>query len=113
VSGNRTTRTPEWTANLSGIYTHHTDNGTFGATASIAYNSGYYVAPDNRLATPAYTILNGELSWTTPDDRYKFALWGRNLTDETKLLYLTAAQFDLAIYDEPRTWGVSVTANFN
>jgi iron complex outermembrane receptor protein len=112
VSGNTTTRTPELTANLSGTYTQVMEVGTFGATASVSYNSGYYPAPDNRLEQPSYTILNGELSWTTPDDRFKFALWGRNLTDETKLLYLAAAQFDLAIYDEPRTYGVSITTNF-
>ncbi len=113
VSGNTTTRTPEWTANLNLNYTQPFSTGTFGATAGISYNSGYFPAPDNRLEQPSYTILNGELSWSTPDDRYKFALWGRNLTDETKLLYLAAAQFDLAIYDEPRTYGVSVTANFH
>jgi iron complex outermembrane recepter protein len=113
VSGNTTTRTPEWTANLTGTYTQPFESGTFGATLGASYNSGYFPAPDNRLATPAYTILNGEVSWTTADERYRFALWGRNLTDETKLLYLAAAQFDLAIYDEPLTYGVSLTANFN
>jgi len=113
VSGNTTTRTPEFTFNLAGTYTQAFSTGTFGATASVAYNSGYYPAPDNRLEQPSYTIVNGELSWTTPDERYRFALWGRNLTDETKLLYLAAAQLDLAIYDEPLTYGVSFTANFN
>jgi iron complex outermembrane recepter protein len=113
VSGNRTTRTPELTANLGGTYTIPTQAGSFAITGNVAYNSGYYPAPDNRLKQPSYTMVNGELSWTTPDERYRFALWGRNLLDEEKLLYLAAAQFDLAIYDEPLTYGVSFTANFN
>ena len=113
VSGNTTTRTPEFTANLGGTYTIPTSFGTLAATGNVAYNSGYYPAPDNRLEQPSYTMVNGELSWTTPNDRYRFAIWGRNLLDEEKLLYLAAAQFDLAIYDEPMTYGVSLTANFN
>ncbi|HRE42370.1 MAG TPA: TonB-dependent receptor [Terricaulis sp.] len=113
VSGNTTTRTPEFTANLAGTYTIPTSVGAFAITGNVAYNSGYYPAPDNRLKQPAYTMVNGEISWTTPDERYRFALWGRNLLDEEKLLYLAAAQFDLAIYDEPMTYGISISANFN
>lgn len=113
VSGNTTTRTPEFTANVGGTYSIPTSAGSFAATGNVAYNSGYFPAPDNRLEQPSYTMVNGELSWTTPDQRYRFALWGRNLLDEEKLLYLAAAQFDLAIYDEPLTYGVSFSANFN
>lgn len=114
VSGNDTTRTPEVTANLGLTYTHEfASGGTLGANVSASYNSGYYPAPDNRLATPSYTTINGEISWTTPDDRYRIALFGRNITDENKLLYLAAAALDFKIDDEPQVYGISLSANFN
>ncbi len=112
AKGNTTTRTPKFTGNVGLTYTHKLDNGTLGANAGLSYNSGFFVAPDNRVKSPSYTLLNGELSWTTPDDRYRFAVWGRNLTDADKILYLTGSNSDLVIWDAPRTYGVSFTANF-
>jgi iron complex outermembrane receptor protein len=113
VSGNVTTRTPKFTGNIGATYTHETSSGIFGATVNGAYNSGYYPAPDNRLKSPSYFVVNGEISWTTPDKRFKFAVWGKNITNDTKLLYLAAAQNDVAIYDAPRTYGISLSVNLN
>jgi iron complex outermembrane receptor protein len=112
VSGNTTTRTPKFTGNVGVTYAHRTDSGTWGATLNGSYNSGYYPAPDNRLKTPSYFIVNSEVSWTSPDDRYRLAVWGRNLTNDIKLLYLAGAQSDVVIYDAPVTYGVSVSYKF-
>ena len=81
VSGNTTARTPEFTANLSGVYTQRFAVGTLSATASLSYNSGYYPAPD-RLATPSTPRSTARFRETTPDERYRFALWAA--TSQTK-----------------------------
>jgi iron complex outermembrane receptor protein len=112
AAGKTTTRTPDITGNIGANYTHPTDIGIIGGNANIAYNAGYFVAPDNRVKTPSYAMVNGEISWSTPDNKYKVAIWGRNLLNEKKTLYLAAAQTDIVIWDEPITYGIKFSVNF-
>lgn len=112
-SGKATVRTPEFSGNVSATYTKEMSSGTLGLTSTLSYIDKYFIGPDNRAFVPGNSQLSAEASWTTSDKRWRFALWGKNLTDETRLLFLTTgAQGDLAIYDMPRTYGVSVGFNF-
>jgi iron complex outermembrane receptor protein len=111
-SGATTVRTPEWNGNISATYRRQMGPGTFGATSTLSYMDSYFVSADNRVPVPSSWQLSGELSWTTADERYRFALWGKNLLDDDRLLWLTVGSLDLAIYDSPRTYGVSVSVNF-
>jgi len=62
---------------------------------------------------PDYGILSGSISYITADERFKFSLVGKNLTDES---YATTFSGDGFRYQIPRgadrVLGVSVTANF-
>jgi iron complex outermembrane receptor protein len=112
-SGKATVRTPEISGNISANFHHKTEAGTIGAASTLSYIDKYFVGPDNRAFVPGNVQLSGELSYTTKDDRLRFALWGKNLTNEARLLFLTTGGAgDLGIYDLPRTYGVSVAFNF-
>ncbi|RYD53805.1 MAG: TonB-dependent receptor, partial [Sphingomonadales bacterium] len=112
-SGKATVRTPEFSGNISATYTKETSSGKLGLTSTYSYIDKYFIGPDNRAFVPGNSQLSAEASWTTKDDRWRFAIWGKNLTNEARLLFLTTgAQGDLAIYDLPRTYGLSVGFNF-
>jgi iron complex outermembrane receptor protein len=62
-------------------------------------------------------ILNGRLTFGLNDDAYQVVLWGRNLTDDrgrTQATYLQAnpRNYVGGAVREPRTYGVTVTAEF-
>ena len=68
-----------------------------------------------------YTVADASIGYETPDGRWRFSLWGRNLTDTTYRTHnivivvnpnpLVAASLDT--YARPRTFGASVSFNFN
>lgn len=71
---------------------------------------------------PAYELLDASLAWTSPGGRWRFALDGRNLTDEA---YRTSGYdfgpagaglfggiSQVGFYGPPRTWTVSAGYSF-
>jgi len=66
----------------------------------------------------AYGVLDGTIAYTTQDGRWRFALNGKNLTDEEYLLagYDFESAFNyisqLGYYGAPRTWSVSATFTY-
>ena len=54
------------------------------------------------------------VSWYSPSDAWKLALWGKNLTDERRVE--TGSFTSLGAYEfltEPRTYGVEVSYYFD
>lgn len=78
----------------------------------------------------SYALLNARLSYVTQDEKWRFVLWGKNLTDEDIMVSLfnnnSSAGVNLltglpealntgwggAAYAEPRTFGVTATYSF-
>lgn len=113
ASGNKIIRTPEWTAEGTATYTKEFDSGKFGLSATVAYNGPIVFSADNRARQGGYTLINGEISWTTPDNGFRFALWGRNLLDETYFATINSSGGgSTSILERPRTYGISLGANF-
>jgi iron complex outermembrane receptor protein len=113
ASGNKMIRTPEVTLGLNGVYTIPMASGAeFGISGSIYYSDSFFWSPAERLEEPSHVMINGELSYTLANN-VRFALWGRNLADETLMLYVSeAAAGDSASYQAPRTYGVSIGWEF-
>lgn len=114
ASGNEMIRTPEWMVN--GTLTYETDlpYGYLDASATVSYNSGFFIDPGNNFEHPSYTLVNANAAWTSPDDKYRVEVWGRNLTDELYYIYSTAspAGYTGAI-QRPRSFGITLTRSFN
>ncbi len=49
-----------------------------------------------------------------PDEHWRIALWGKNLTDKTQInnVFPVATLFAAGIYQPPRTWAVDVSYRF-
>jgi iron complex outermembrane receptor protein len=114
VSGNDLQRTPPFTLNAAVDYRRPLARGEVGFNVGYYFNDGYYFEPDNQLKQPRYSIVNAELSWWAPGDRYRLKLWARNLLDEKYFNQMQTAngQPPVGAPGAPRTYGMALTVNF-
>ncbi len=71
----------------------------------------------NATTMPSASIVNARVTFGFEDDKYRLAVWGRNLTDDrgrTQATYLQANPRNYAggSVREPRTYGLTVSAEF-
>lgn len=113
ASGNRLTRSPKFTATASPSYGFDTDVGRFNASATYAYNSGFYWEPDNRLKQSAYHLLSGQFGWTDTNQHLGLRLFAKNLLNEKYALWQVAFAFgDEYAAAPPRTYGAELNFKF-
>lgn len=96
---------------------HNTESADF-----IAYSTSFTQAQaeawQDASTTDAFGTLNLNVILTTLDERYSVSLWGKNVLDERAQQSSVAFILDpfysysTATYNEPRTWGVTLKANF-
>lgn len=112
-SGNHMIKAPDYSANLSADYTTAFAGGKLGFTVSYSYSGRFYWEPSNRLSQKPYSLVNGQIKWTTEDDRFHVRLWTRNLFDAK--YFSTASEAitgDIAVAAPPRTFGISTGFSF-
>jgi iron complex outermembrane receptor protein len=87
-------QSPKWSGNGLVRYEFDALSGVIGLQGDARYNSRRYFNTVNHpaLADKEDFVVNARISYTTADDRWEFALWGRNLTNTT----VYASGFDLA-----------------
>jgi iron complex outermembrane receptor protein len=57
--------------------------------------------------------LNGQVSWTTEDEKFRVRLFATNLTDEVIIQQATATPIaDQVTYERPREIGVGLEVRF-
>ncbi|MDR2216186.1 MAG: TonB-dependent receptor, partial [Nevskiaceae bacterium] len=86
--------TPKTKWSLGAQYTFDLSNGaSIIPRLDASYQSTSFGNPTNTVASKidSYTLLNGRITWRSPEDTWQVALEGQNLTD--KLYYTTT--FDL------------------
>jgi len=116
--GVTTVNTPEF--ELSGLINYNTpisDNWEFDGVISGNYQTSRFLesdnAPDSRVG--GFATIDATLSILSTDGKYRFSLWGKNLTDANYLLYINdipAIATFLAVRADPATYGVAVEFNF-
>lgn len=118
--GNRLANAPELSANAVVRYDLPTESLGFASYAMLdgAYRGKTYYSVNNRgqSSMDAYSLLNGRVGFTTLDERWELALWGRNLTDK---LYVSMSYDSyggifpsMNFLGEPRSYGVSVAYRY-
>ncbi|HYG25767.1 MAG TPA: TonB-dependent receptor [Caulobacteraceae bacterium] len=113
ASGNTMIRTPEFTASVGGAYTFEAPMGDIEVSGNAFHSSSYFTDVANRLEQPAYTVINGKLSWAPGNANYEIALWGKNLADERYASYIVDSSLgDRVTWAAPRTYGVSLEVSF-
>ncbi|UCG71384.1 MAG: TonB-dependent receptor [Chromatiales bacterium] len=120
LDGNDLPRSPEYSGYVSGLYTLPLPNqASLEFWANLQFTDEQFFTQFNRsnVSEDSYELLNAKLSYVTDDGKWRFSIYGDNLTDED---YFTNAlesgvptpgvdpvvpQYFLGA---PRTWGVQV-----
>ena len=88
-----------------------------GFTGRSRYKDDQFFTTENDplAGQEAYTVVNARFGYRTPDGRYGFAEFGKNITDKA---YLTNA-FDFTdfgwyqrFFAPPAMWGAELTVDF-
>ncbi|WP_158258132.1 TonB-dependent receptor [Sphingopyxis lindanitolerans] len=114
ASGNDLLVLPDYTATGTATFNIPLSSGTLRPSATISYNDGFFWFADNRLRSPAYTLINAQLGWTSDNEQFGIRLWARNLTNKYYYVArLSRVRFgDSQVPAAPRTYGITLTAKF-
>ncbi len=113
ASDRRLQNAPDWTANIGLSYDIPTSAGDFTLAANLYHNDGWMADADNRVQQDAYDLLDGSVTWRSPNQSLSISLWGKNLTDEFYFQQLGASNFgDSGVQAAPRTYGVTFGVHF-
>ena len=117
-SGNHVVMAPELTFN--GVIQQDFplgDNGTITAQVDFNFQDEVFFDPQNNplLSEDSYWLYNARVSWTSADDQWEVAVWGRNLGDKEYMVYgfdTSALGFNQEMIGIPRTVGAEATYRF-
>ncbi len=114
-SGNDITMSPETTIN--GLVQYDipmADSGTITLQTDFNYQDEVYFDALNNplLSEDDYWLWNARVSWTSVDEKWEVAAFGRNLGDEEYMVYafdLSFFGFNEEMIGTPRSYGLEVT----
>jgi iron complex outermembrane receptor protein len=114
AKGHRLPLTPNLTLSVTGDYLIPLATlGDLTLSATYSYSDGFYGEPDNRLRQPSYHVVNAQVFWNSSDQLYKVRFWGKNLTNAEYTSSLgSQPNGDFAVFNPPRTYGVTISRNF-
>ncbi len=114
ATGNRSVQSPEFTSSISVDYEVPAGQfGTFGLSGTWAYNDGFFWTPQNAVRQEAFSLVSAQLYLTSPDERWRLRIYGRNLLDEEHFIYVSRGGSNNAgAAAPPRTFGAAVSASF-
>ena len=107
--------TSKWQANLSARYAFDVGGGEASLQGDVQYRSSFYYSLTNFDATKVngYALLGARVAWQTPDTKWEFAVFGKNLTDNRyRTVGFEASDFGgltQVAYGEPRWVGGSIS----
>lgn len=115
VSGNRIQLAQKVSGSLTATYTKKLDTGTIEVSGTESYNGDYFFEPDNFARQPAYSIVNGSVSWTSPSQKMTLSLFVRNLLDK-RLIGQAGSLSTIGLFADysypPRLFGGSARFHF-
>lgn len=107
---------PKWTGLLQADYTIPISDSSLVISGNVNYRSETLLndVPTAVAIQPAYAMVDAEISYHAPDDRFVVSVFGQNLTDKYYRSYGEPAGGLLyyVIDGRPRTYGVRLTAQF-
>jgi len=114
IDGNSLPRAPEHMASLTLNYTVPMENGEMYFMTDWAYRSDINFFLYESAEFRGDKLLEGgvKVGYLTSDDKYEFAFYGRNITDEDQLIGAIDFNNLAGIVNSPRTYGVEFTARF-
>ncbi|ATE66209.1 TonB-dependent receptor [Rhizorhabdus dicambivorans] len=113
ASGDRLLKTPKFSGNLTLNYNREMLGGKVDGNATLYYSSSYKWELTGRVKTHGYATLNSQIGYTPEDSRWRFGIYGRNLTNKAYVVATTISnEGDAGAYAPPREIGVSLGYKF-
>ena len=116
LEGNYLSNAPKVSLNLGLNYTSAMASGaSLTYRANAAYKSKIYFSEFNEFSQDAYTIVDLNLIWESPDDTMRSRFFIKNATDEDYIAgYISAATGGgrFGQWGYPRTAGIEIQRNF-
>jgi iron complex outermembrane receptor protein len=112
---------PEWTGQIRALYRTAMAGGNLTISGDASFQDEMYLNSPIDLTKAIKTAQKGDDYWTynamaaytTADEKWRFAVEGKNLSDERQLINT----FDISVmanggYTAPRTWAISAEYSF-
>lgn len=113
ASNSRMLATPVFTGTLAGTYGQNFDWGRFEATGTVYHSGGYRWEYTDSVTTSPYTLLSANVTFSPNANRFKYTLYGKNLTNKAYVQgALPTATASIIYWDQPREVGVTVGYSF-
>jgi iron complex outermembrane receptor protein len=83
---------------------------SFSYTGKMATAGVFLPYSDRR----SMLLVDAQISWESPDSKYRVSVWGKNLTNDIERLSVTPVAFLFSFEQgtNPRTYGITLTADF-
>lgn len=114
LTGNQLIRSPEWTVGVNAEYSiRDVFGGDISFLANLYRSSQFFVDINNRAFQPAYTLLNGSITWNSNSSDWYVRLQGRNLTSAriATQIFIQGAG-DTIAYQKPANWLATIGYRF-
>jgi iron complex outermembrane receptor protein len=110
ADGNYLSRAPKLSFNVGGQYVVPLrNNAKLNFSANFAYTGKFYWDADNRVVQKAYGLLDAQIGYVFPNEKYAVRLWGSNLTNQhyyANEFESAGPQGSVGTPAAPRTFGV-------
>ena len=113
ATGNQLLQSPKFTAFAAAQYEIPTGFGDFHAGLQYSYTASFAWEGDNRLQNPAHSLVNANLTWTSPSGAVELGVWVKNLADTQYSVNKGSLPFgDITTDAPPRTFGIEAKVHF-
>jgi iron complex outermembrane receptor protein len=116
LSDNDVPWSPEWRYMATISYDQSTAYGTFTYNLSANYQDEAEMSVFNSPLTQMEerTLVDANITWWEPEERYYLSLWGKNLTDERHRIGANsvAGLWNFTMYGRPRSYGLEAGVTF-
>lgn len=113
ASGNHMIRAPRHTINLGFDWGRDVGSGRLQIVGNLFHSARVYYDFLNLASQKPYTTLSGEMSWTSPNEAWRFSIWAKNITNEAYVQTLRPGALGTdAIFERPRQVGLGAAYRF-
>jgi iron complex outermembrane receptor protein len=113
ASNSRMLVTPKFTGTIAGTYGQNFDWGRFEATSTLYYSTGYRWEYTDTVTTGPYALLGANLTFSPNVNRFKYTLYGKNITNRAYVQgALPTSAANIIYWNLAREIGVTVGYSF-
>ena len=113
ASGNQMTRAPRTSFNLGFDYGHDINNGRISMAGNLYHSARVYFDFAERFSQDPYSLVSGEIAWTSKSRALKLSIWATNLTDAKVFREIRNGPLTSDVsYETPRRIGVGASFRF-